>query len=364
MNAQCAIIPIGHTWSDSCQPVGPVAAGREEMSMDSDGKGSAVAPGMKSGGATADRSPARRRYHDRQAPEISPRSLGDTTRRAMRTALLTVNRPTAGARMLPTFLIAGAARCGSTSMFKTLSQHPVIGHPFLRGTREVHFFDNKYDRGLGWYQSHFPIKIQMERAARAVGVKVPLAFESGIYYMFHPLAPERIKRDLPDVKLLVLLRDPVERAFSMHAHSVTAGYEMETFERALELEDDRLAGEAERMVADPTYYSYSHRHHSYRSRGQYIDQLERLEHLFGRDRIHVVDSVAFWANPVPCYDGVLDFLELPNVGYPDFKHLNARSRPAPMLDSVRAALREHYRPYDERLVTWLGWEPTWCRQHD
>jgi hypothetical protein len=324
--------------------------------MDTDGKGSAVAPATKPG-AAADRPQG----YDPLAHGPGPRSLAGTTRRALRTALMTVNRPTANARMLPTFMIAGAARCGSASLFKALGQHPAVGHPFLRGSREVHFFDNNYGRGLGWYRNHFPFRAQMARAARAAGVNTPHAFESGVYYMFHPLAPERIKRDLPDVKLLVLLRDPVERAFSMHAHSVTYGYETETFERALEFEEDRLAGEAERMVADPSYYSFRYRHHSYRIRGQYIEQLERLEQVFGRDRIHVIDSLDFWASPVPGYDRVLDFLELPNVGYPDFEHLNRRSRPAPMPDSVRAALEEHYRPYNEQLAKWLGSEPSWCR---
>ena len=329
--------------------------------MDNDEKGGTGAPGMKPGGATADRARGRQGHQAPVTYRTRPRSVAGTTKRAVRTALMTVNRPTAGARMLPTFLIAGAARSGSASVFRALSEHPAIGRPFLRGSREVHYFDNNYGRGLGWYQSHFPFRAQMERSARSAGVKTPLAFESGIYYMFHPLAPERIKRDLPDAKLLVLLRDPVERAFSMHAHSVGFGYEEETFERALELEDDRLAGEAERMVADPAYYSFSHQHHSYRSRGRYIEQLDHLEHLFGRERIHVVDSVDFWADPVPAYDGMLEFLELPNVGYPDFQHMNARARAASMPDSVRAALEEHYRPYNERLAKWLGKEPSWCR---
>lgn len=329
--------------------------------MDSDEKGGAAAPGVKPGGSTAGRIRARQGHQAPVTYRGRSRSLGGTTKRAVRNALMTVNRPTAGARMLPTFLIAGAARSGSASVFRALSEHPAIGHPFPRGSREVHFFDNNYGRGLGWYQSHFPFRAQMERTARGVGVKAPLAFESGIYYMFHPLAPERIKRDLPDVKLLVLLRDPVERAFSMHAHSVGFGYETETFERALDLEDDRLAGEAERMVADPAYYSFSHQHHSYRSRGRYIEQLEHLEQVFGRDRIHVVDSMDFWTDPVPAYDGMLGFLGLPNVGYPDFQHMNARSRQASMPEPVRAALEEHYRPYNERLAKWLGREPSWCR---
>ena len=155
--------------------------------------------------------------------------------------------------------------------------------------------------------------------------------------MFHPLAAERIARDLPGVRLLVLLRDPVERAYSAHAHEVAHGFETESFERALELEHARLAGEAERIVADPAYFSYSHQHHSYRARGQYADQLERLDGTFGRERMHVVDSGDFFADPGAVYDGVLDFLGLPPA-LPAFTPRNARPR-SPMPESVRGAGR-------------------------
>jgi hypothetical protein len=178
--------------------------------------------------------------------------------------------------------------------------------------------------------------------------------------MFHPLAPERIHRDLPGVRLLVLLRDPVERAYSAHANHVGHGLETESFERALELEESRLEGEAERIIADPSYVSYSHRHHSYRIRGHYADQLEQLERIFGRDRIHVVDSDDFFAEPGPAYDQVLDFLDLPRHT-PVFTPQNARPR-SPMPETLRAALEEHYRPHDERLAAWLGREPSWRRR--
>jgi hypothetical protein len=329
--------------------------------VDSREKDDGIASSLNPGGGSPDRTRAALGNRDPLAHPISSRRLAGTTKQAVRSALLTASRPTAGARMLPTFLIAGAARCGTTSMVGALSQHPAVARPLLPWTREVHFFDNSYHRGLPWYQSHFPLRSRMERAARAAGAKGPQAFESGVYYMFHPLAPERVKRNLPDVKLLVLLRDPVERAFSSHAYSVVAGCETESFERAIELEETRLAGEAEKIVADPTYDSLSHRHHSYRVRGEYIDQIERLEELFGRERIHVVESSDFFADPAPVYRGVLEFLGLPHTGDPDFRHLNARPRPAPMPDSVRAALEEHYRPYNERLAKWLGREPSWCR---
>jgi hypothetical protein len=274
-----------------------------------------------------------------------------------RWGLVTAGRPIRRARMLPSFLIVGAERCGTTSMFHILRQHPAM----FSGTlprKEMHYFDHKHDLGLGWYQCHFPLIPRARLAARGAGS--PVAFEATPNYMFHPLAPERIHRDLPGVRLLVMVRDPVERAYSAHAHQVGFGYETETFERALELEDDRLQGEAERLVADPAYYSFNHSHYTYRARGHYADQLEKLERLFGRDRIHVVDDGDFFASPGPVYDQILDFLGRRHCGYPDFTPQNTRPR-SPMPATVRASLEEYFRPHDERLAAWLGKEPSWRR---
>jgi hypothetical protein len=176
--------------------------------------------------------------------------------------------------------------------------------------------------------------------------------------MFHPLAAERISRDLPGVKLLVLVRDPVERAYSAHAHELARGYETEPFEQALELEDQRLAGEAERIVSQPGYHSHSHQHHAYLTRGLYADQLERLDKLFGADRVHVVDSGRFFTEPEPVYDGVLDFLGLRHHDYPAFERHNARPR-SPMPETLRTRLNEHFQAADERLTHWLGQPPSW-----
>jgi len=286
-----------------------------------------------------------------------PKSLNPALKQAARLSLVTARMPTSRARIVPSFLIVGAQRCGTTSLSRTLDEHPAVFGAVLH--EEVHFFDVSYRRGLAWYRSHFPLLAAARRAARASGV-MPVSFESSPYYMFHPLAAERIAKDLPGVRLLVLLRDPVERAYSGHAHEVAHGFETEPFEAALKLEPVRLDGQAERIAADPGYFSYSHQHHSYLARGEYVEQLERLERHFGRDRLHVVDSGDFFADPEAVYDGVLAFLVLPNRGYPAFKRRNARPR-APMSDTVRTSLEEHYRPYDERLAAWLGHEPSWRR---
>ena len=268
---------------------------------------------------------------------------------------MTAGRITSPARMLPAFLIVGAQRGGTTSMYRTLSQHPDVIKAVLH--KGVHYFDMNYDRGLSWYRAHFPLRAAARRPGLPAGGQA-LTFESSPYYMFHPLAAGRIARDLPGVKLLVLVRDPVERAYSAHAHELARGFETESFARALELEPERLHGEVERMIADPAYLSHSHQHQAYCARGRYAEQLDRLEQIFGADRLHVVDSGDFFTKPEPVYDAVLDFLGLRRHDYPAFERHNARPR-SPMPEPLRAQLDEHFAPFDEKLTRWLGRAPSW-----
>ena len=288
---------------------------------------------------------------------MKARTVSPPRKAAAHAVSVAAGRLTSGARMTPAFLIVGAQRGGTTSMYRTLSQHPAIVKAVLH--KGVHYFDLNAGQGMGWYRAHFPLKAQALRVRRATGVS-PLTFESSPYYMFHPLAPVRIARALPGVKLLVLVRDPVERAYSAHAHELARGFETEPFERALALEAGRIAGEAERMVADPAYLSTSYQHHAYRLRGHYSSQLDRLESIFGRDRIHVVDSGDFFTDPAPVYDRVLEFLGLPNLGSPRFERHNARPRPA-MSESLRAELDAEFAEPDSELERWLGQAPSWRR---
>ena len=267
----------------------------------------------------------------------------------------TTGRLTASARMTPSFLIVGAQRCGTTSMYKTLSQHPMVLPAVLH--KGAHYFDTGYGHGPAWYRGHFPLQVNAWRAAPARGRR-PITGESSPYYMFHPLAGQRIAADLPGVKLVMLLRDPVERAYSAHTHETARGFETEPFERALELEPVRLAGEEARLVADPAYQSHSHQHHAYVTRGRYADQLRRLEALFGRDRLHVVDSQRFFTDPEPVFADVVDFLGVGAGGGIAYEKHNARPR-APMPDSVRARLEDQLADSDSELETWLGAPPSW-----
>lgn len=277
-------------------------------------------------------------------------------RRAVRSARWTVGnagRLSAGARLQPSFLVVGAQRCGTTSLHRLLARHPMVAPSALH--KGVHYFDMGYAKGPAWYRGHFPLALPARLRARH---GTPITGEASPYYMFHPLSPTRIAADLPGVKLVALLRDPVERAYSAYTHERARGFENETFSRALDLEPERLAGEVEKMIADPGYLSLAHQHQAYAARGHYADQLERLYALFPVESVLVLDSADFFADPQPSYDRLLSFLGLPPWQLATGEHANARPRsdlPAPL----RHRLAEYFAPHDARLVDLLGWTPSW-----
>jgi hypothetical protein len=266
-----------------------------------------------------------------------------------------VGSATAGRRQLPSFILVGAQRAGTTSLYRALISHPLIHSANYH--KGVNYFDVNYHRDFSWYQGHFPTAAHLRRTGPA-DLGEPITFEASGYYMFHPRAPERIARHLPNVRILAMLRDPVERAYSAWKHELARGFETEQFERALDLEDERLAGQVDRMRADNGYQSFDHRHHAYLRRGHYADQLVELRRHFPAEQIHVIESEAFFERPETTYPGVLDFLGLPQVLPDRFDRWNGRPS-SPMLEETRARLREHFSGHDRSLAALLGREPAW-----
>lgn len=263
--------------------------------------------------------------------------------------------------MLPSFLICGGQRCGTTSLYRALAAHPVVLKAVLH--KGVHYFDTSYQRGPEWYRAHFPRIRAGHKITDRYGVPAQ-TFESSPYYMYHPQAAARIAHDLPSAKIVVLVRDPVERAYSQHHHEVARGYETERdFGNALALEPARVHRQEVRLALDPAHYSFAHQHHAYRARGEYARYLSVMAQHVGRERIHVVESERFFTDPEPVYDEVCAFLGLPSgLERPPFDKHNARPRKADMDPGLRRDLSEYYRPHDEALATWLGHTPVWRRE--
>ena len=269
-------------------------------------------------------------------------------------------RLTSPSRMTPSFLICGGQRCGTTSLYRALAGHPMVLKAVLH--KGVHYFDTSYERGMGWYKAHFPLQRHADRLTERYGSPAQ-TFESAPYYMYHPQAAARIARDLPQAKLIALVRDPVERAYSQHHHEVARGFESERdFGAALALEPARLHRQEDRLAEDPRYYSFAHQHHAYRARGEYARYLSVMAQHVGREQIHVVESERFFREPADVYDEICEFLGLPTYfERPPFEQHNARARQADMDPGLRRELSAYYVRHDEALAGWLGHPPVWRR---
>jgi len=269
-----------------------------------------------------------------------------------RNAIWTYGRATARARPLPDFLIVGAQKAGTTALYAYLRRHPAILGP---SWKEVSFFDRHWTRGVAWYRGQFPNLLRVRAAQRRGAVRVGEASPS---YLFHPLAPQRVRATVPDARLIALLRNPVDRAFSQYQHEVALGREPLPFEGALEEEDARTAGEVERMLADPAHFSREWWTHTYRARGLYAAQLERWLAVFPRGQLLVVATEEMAAGPAETYARVLEFLDVAPHALGSYPRVFSREYDA-MRPETRASLAAFYAEPNARLYELLGRDLGW-----
>jgi hypothetical protein len=258
-------------------------------------------------------------------------------------------------RMLPDFVIIGAAKAGTTSLFGWLSDHPFIAPA---SQKEVHYFDYNYFRGEDWYRKHFPLRADLERFVDARG-RPFLTGEASPSYMSHQWAPERLAKLVPHAKLLVALRNPVDRAYSQFQMSRRENEEpLESFADAVAAEEQRLAPERAKMLDDQWYSSWPIGCWSYLMRGRYAEQLERWMTLFGRDQFHFLTLEQLADDPQRALDDVHHFLGIPGHEYAALPRLHAAQ-----YDSIGADAREkvtdYFRPHNERLYELVGIDFEW-----
>ncbi len=287
---------------------------------------------------------------------LDRRLPGGVTARLRALALLW-GRLTSAGRMTPSIIVIGAQRSGTTTLFRLLEAHPHLVRPTLdKGTG---YFDDHYGRGRGWYLAHFPLRLAVQARARAQGIAGRVqAFECSGYYLFHPLAAERLARDLPDAQVVVLVRDPVERATSAHRHEVARGFETLPLGEAIDAEERRTAGESARLASEPGYTSFEHRHHAYVQRGEYAHQISRFVDALGEDRVHVVDADRFFAAPEQEFAGLQQRLGIPLWSPPSVERWNARPGDTTD-DELRSRMMRHYETHDTELAELLGHQPSW-----
>jgi len=253
-------------------------------------------------------------------------------------------------RVLPDFLVLGGQRCGSTTLYTMLTGHPQV---MAASHKEPHFFDRNHLRGEDFYRRLFPLRAHIRARERRLGGKRVVTGEATTYYLAHPAVPRRVEAMLPDARLVAILRNPVDRAYSHYQLSVRGGWETLSFEEALAAEPERIAGEEDRLLTDPAYQGRSHRYHSYRSRGLYLEQLEHWWAVVPSDRLLVLRSEDMFADPAAVYGELTGFLGLD----PDERRtFDARNRVAygGMADETRRELEQYYAEPNSRLEARLG----------
>lgn len=263
-------------------------------------------------------------------------------------------------RPLPDFMVIGTKRGGTTSLFNYLSSHPgILGlYPQVRGKKGTEFFfPAKYHparRSLNWYRSHFHTHAYRRRLAKRLGYQ-PLSFEASPYYMWDPRTAARVQAAAPQMKAIAVIREPVRRAWSHYQERVQNGVEPLSFHAALDAEDSRLAGEAERMLDDPTYYSAAFDWYSYRRRGEYLEQIKRWHTSFPPEQLLVIRSEDLYRDTQLTMDRICTFLGIPPAELPTTRAYNAtwRTREEPP-GRTAADLSAHFAPLNRDLEAYLG----------
>ena len=279
---------------------------------------------------------------------MSDNKLRNTVKKFLFPVKLKYRQVLGGERMKPSFIIVGAQKAGTTSLYKYLTQHPEIKSTLLK---EVHYFDLNYDKPLSWYESFYPSK----RDDKII------TGEASPYYMFHPLAIQRIAKFDSTLKIIVLLRDPAKRAISHYYHEVRKGREKLGMRKAFEAEHDRLKGELEKIEKNPSYNSNNYQRYSYQSRGIYVDQIKKIKDRFEDNNIMIIDSVEFFNQTKSTVQRVIEFVGVNNeFNIKTNKRFNVRNGfKDPDEEEIYSELKVFYKEHNEALYNLIGKRFDW-----
>lgn len=256
-------------------------------------------------------------------------------------------------RSLPNFIIIGASRSGTTSLYYNLNQHPNI---YPGAGKASSFFDKNFNKGLNYYRSHFPI--QPKKIVSSEGKNLFVTGEATTSYLLNPLVPERIFKTIPDVKLIAILRNPIDRAFSHFNYHLTRGEsKFSTFEEAIEFEEKLLmTGSFKENIFNNNDLDY--RFYSYLSEGNYFERLQEFLKFFPLKQIHVINTDNFSENADKIFKEIFEFLNLPKFEIPNNQKLNA-VKYEKLNSKTREHLMSYFKPSNEKLSKLLKQNFEW-----
>lgn len=236
--------------------------------------------------------------------------------------LHSVGTLTANSRMKPNFLIIGTQKGGTSSLFYYLKYHSQVKRPLKK---EIHYFNIYYSKDLDWYLGYFPAMSDNF-----------ITGEASPGYLYHPECPKRIRELVPGVKLIVLLRNPIERAYSAYQMNKRMGLDARSTFR------DAIQYELESLKTDKEEYSYDRHNFFYLERGKYAKQLDRWLSYFPKEQIHTINSEDFFNNTEDELLKVYDFLDIEKRLPPTFKPMNV-GKYSPISEDQYINLKDYFK---------------------
>jgi len=256
-------------------------------------------------------------------------------------------------RALPNLITIGTSRGGTESLYHYIRHHPSVA---VSSKREIYFFgkDPHYDVGLNWYRTFFPTSIYKKFFNKTHKNNL-IIYEGTTDYLFQPKSPERILKTLPNVKFIVMLRNPVERAYSQFYHNIDDGFEdLDSFEEAIKLEPKRM----EKLSNDGLEHSI-YNHHAYLKRGIYAYQLENWFKIFPREKFLIMKTEDLKKDPQKIVNKIYDFVDLPHLKIQECLNRNIAHYPKPINSDTRKELIDYFKPHNEKLYKLLNTNFDW-----
>ena len=251
-------------------------------------------------------------------------------------------------RIKPTYLIIGASRSGTTAMYDYLSKNR---YGYRAPHKELHFFDKYFHKGFQWYKGNFPTIFHKFYFEKILHKKI-VAGEATARYLLLPIVAKRISECIPDIKLIVMVRNPIERTFSHYRRQFEKDNESRTFEDVVDAEieylsslpstfdDDNLDEYAERFLKAP-----------YLGRSLYYQQLQMWLKYFNKKQILLLKSEDFYQDPWGSLDKAYSFLGTKNYDKPPNLKIkqNASGYKIPLDDITAKKLTDFFNPHNQML---------------
>ena len=257
---------------------------------------------------------------------------------------------TSSFRVLPDLLVIGAKRCGTTSLYEYLGQHPCIKKS---SHDNIGFFNDNFHLGIDFYKSFFPTIFEKKKVIQKN--KKFMTYDVTPFYIYHEKAPQRIHQILPNSKLIVILRNPIDRSYSNYCMGdPREKRKKKTFEEVI-VDEKKILNKINKNNTDE-YYNFVHS--SMLARGFYAEQLENWFKIFPKDQILIIKSEEFATETNKIMNNIFDFLGLPHYNIHDDSKKN-KNHYEVMKKETRIDLIEFFRPYNEKLYSLIGRNFNW-----